>query len=209
MRFSVGVSLLMQIHMFAYRPECLSEVSNYVFDQWFHKESIPKKKRAKQTNKRKQTSNVSEENTDEAQPEARAVGGQTEGTYADMHIAQDNVNSEPSSAASLDLHLEDQTAPRNRLPQDTTMISRHDIRELMSLDGRATHINFREGHPQHASHWLAFNVTRRIPVLKPVSYERCGNRPKAFKIRRARSLDRHCCTRGRRTANNTIGITAW
>ena len=75
--FSVGVSLLMQIHMYAYRPKCLSEVSDYVFDQWFHKESIPRKKRAKQTNKRKQTSNISEETAEEAQPDAPAVGSQT------------------------------------------------------------------------------------------------------------------------------------
>ena len=163
--FSVGVSLLMQVHMYAYRPTCLSEVSDYVFDQWFHKESIPKKKRAKQINKRKHTSNMSEESAEEAQPDAPAVGSQTEGTSAHMHIAQANVNSEPSPLTTGDLHLEEQTAPRNRLPQDSTMISRHDIRELMSPDGRATHVNFREGHPQYATHRLALNVTRRIPVL--------------------------------------------
>jgi hypothetical protein len=87
MFFSLRVSLLMQTLMYAYRPECLFKVSGYVFDQWFHKESIPKKKRAKQSNKRKRTSNVSEDNTEEAQPETGAVEDQTEDTSAHMHIA--------------------------------------------------------------------------------------------------------------------------
>jgi hypothetical protein len=75
------------------------------------------------------------------------VESQTEDTSADMHIAQDNVNSELSPLTTGDLHVEDQTAPRKQLLQDTTMISRQDIRELMSLDGRATRVSFREGHP--------------------------------------------------------------
>ena len=168
MVFSLRVSLLMQTLMYAYRPECLFKVSGYVFDQWFHKESIPKKKRAKQSNKRKRTSNVSEDNTEEAQPETGAVEDQTEDTSAHMHIAQSNVNREPSLLTTGDLHLEDQTASQNQLPQDKTMISRQDIRELMSLDGRATYINFQESHPQYATHRLALNVTRRIPVLNGV-----------------------------------------
>ena len=113
MGFFMGASLLMQILTYAYRPQCLRGVSDYVIEQWFHKEPIPKSTLAKQRKKRKLSTNAGEESDEEGQPEARAVESQTEDTSADMHIAQDNVNNELSPLKTGDLHLEDQQHPGN------------------------------------------------------------------------------------------------
>ena len=158
----MGKPLLLQILSYAYRPRCLFELPCYVFAQWFKKEAIPK---AVQQKKRKLNAIEGEESDKEEEPQPRAETGPTEGTSADVQIAQTNVINELPPLTTGNLNPEGTAAPRKQLPQDSTLISREDIREIMSPDGRDTRSSFQEHHPQHDTHHLVLNVSRHIPVL--------------------------------------------
>ena len=151
--------LLTQTLTYAWRPRCLFHVPEYVFDQWFYKEPIPKSALVKRLGKRKPTADANDEEHDEdEQPNtARTVGGQPEDTLVD---ATDDTEMTDANNDRLG-----GGGPPRRLPRQRCMISRKDIRALMSPDGRATHVDFQPGHPQYLTHRLSLNQTRHIPVL--------------------------------------------
>jgi hypothetical protein len=160
----IGKLLLTQTLTYAWRPPCLFHVSEYVFDQWFYKEATPKSALVKRLGKRKLTADTNAEESDEDEhPNTRAEGGgQAPDPLVDIPIDPTD-DSEMTEAPNNDRLGGRQ--PFRRLPPQNSMISRKDIRELMSPDGRATHIDFQPNHPQYQTHRLVLNQTRHIPVL--------------------------------------------
>ena len=152
-------------------------VDEYVFEQWLHKEAIPKSELVKELRKRKRVPcETIQENDEEEQPDARATPREeeeqpAEDTSVDMQTVgptgdpeENDVNNELPT--SVEIHpAEDRAPPQRQLPPDQCMISREHMRALISPDGRATHVGFQPGHPQHLTHRLVLNKTRHIPVL--------------------------------------------
>ena len=147
---------------YAWRPRCLFHVPEYVFDQWLYKEAIPKSALVKRLGKRKPDADADgEENDEDEQSNTRSGEGQMEDALVDTQV---NPTTDPELTDANNDRLESREPPR-RLPHQKCMISREDIRALMSPDGRATHIGFQPGHPQYLTHRLALNLTQHIPVL--------------------------------------------
>lgn len=164
----MGILAFTQTLTYAWRPRCLFALSEYVFDQWFYKEAIPKSALVKRLGKRKLNTDTTtnEDNDEEQDPDARIEEDQTgQYTSEDMPIEQGDILSDMTPQTNVDIQRSDRASIRRELPQDKLMISRQDIRAMMSPDGRATHILFQIDHPQFNTHRLALNKTRHIPVL--------------------------------------------